>query len=84
MTDPAADGRHVHEQLGGFALRALGPDEDERVAAHLARCDECTDDYLEVADMLSLLTLASEDDVIDEPTSDEACVSERGVGPDAG
>jgi anti-sigma factor RsiW len=72
LADPPTDGRHVHEQLGGFAMCALSPAEDEQVSAHMAQCDECAADYLELTEVLSALTLVTEADVTDPPAPDEA------------
>ncbi|MEV7427397.1 MULTISPECIES: zf-HC2 domain-containing protein [unclassified Streptomyces] len=66
--DGSADGAdesgpHVRSLLGAYVLEALGPEEDRRVADHLAGCDPCGAAYLEVADTPSLLAFLDEDDL---------------------
>ncbi|MFJ2115131.1 MULTISPECIES: zf-HC2 domain-containing protein [unclassified Streptomyces] len=64
FADGADDsGPHVRSLLGAYVLEALSPEEDRRVAAHLAGCGPCGADYLEVADTPSLLSLLDEDDL---------------------
>ncbi|MFD5032357.1 zf-HC2 domain-containing protein [Streptomyces sp. NPDC058220] len=63
--DGTADsGAHVRSLLGAYVLDALAPEEDRRVADHLAGCDPCGAAYLEVADAPSLLALLDEDDLL--------------------
>lgn len=56
-------GPHVRSLLGAYVLEALAPEEDRRVADHLAECGRCGAAYLEVADAPSLLALLDEDDL---------------------
>ncbi len=49
---------HFREQLGGYALDALEPDEREAVAAHLARCPACAVEYARLAALPALLAHA--------------------------
>ncbi|MER8002468.1 zf-HC2 domain-containing protein [Streptomyces sp. NPDC095613] len=56
-------GRHVRSFLGAYVLGALVPEEDRRVADHLARCGPCGAAYLEVAEAPSLLALVDEEDL---------------------
>ncbi|MFE4644324.1 zf-HC2 domain-containing protein [Streptomyces sp. NPDC056730] len=49
--------------LGAYVLEALAPEEDRRVADHLAECGPCGAAYLEVADAPSSLALLDEDDL---------------------
>ncbi|AXG81514.1 zf-HC2 domain-containing protein [Streptomyces paludis] len=63
--DDGADdsGPHVRSLLGVYVLDALPPEEERRVADHLAGCDGCGAAYREVADTPSLLGLLDEDDL---------------------
>ncbi len=49
----------VREDLGGYVLGALEPDEAERVRAHLERCPECVAEYRELARLPELLDLSA-------------------------
>ena len=49
----------VREDLGGYVLGALEPDEAERVRAHLERCPECVTEYRELARLPELLDLSA-------------------------
>jgi Putative zinc-finger len=46
---------HVHEQLGGYVLGALEPDEREAVARHLADCPACAAEHAQLAGLQGLL-----------------------------
>ena len=63
MTGEADGGPHVRSQLGGYALGALTPQEDRRVAEHLRRCERCGAAYLEMAEAAALLALVDEEDL---------------------
>jgi anti-sigma factor RsiW len=65
MTVPPTEGFHVQMLLGAYVLGALSPDEDLRVSVHLQSCDVCTADYLELAEVPSLLSALSEEDLLE-------------------
>jgi len=46
---------HVREELGGYVLDALEPGERDAVAAHLARCAECSAEHARLAGLPALL-----------------------------
>jgi anti-sigma factor RsiW len=48
----------LREELGGYVFDALGPDEREAVAAHLATCPECAAEYERLAGLPALLAHA--------------------------
>jgi anti-sigma factor RsiW len=62
--DATAREPHVRTLLGAYVLGALTPEEERRVAGHLACCDRCGAAYLEVADTPSLLAFFDEDDLL--------------------
>jgi Putative zinc-finger len=68
MTHP-----HVIEELGGYVLGALEPDERDAVAAHLATCPECAAELERLAALPGLLRHA---DGLEIPTAPQA-VEER-------
>jgi anti-sigma factor RsiW len=49
---------HVREELGGYLLGALEPDEREAVAAHLAGCRDCAAEHARLAGLPTLLAYA--------------------------
>jgi hypothetical protein len=49
---------HVREELGGYVLDALEPEERDVVAAHLARCPECAAEHERLAGLPPLLMRA--------------------------
>jgi Putative zinc-finger len=49
---------HVHDELGGYVLGALEPDEAEAVREHLARCADCSREHARLAGLPALLSLA--------------------------
>ena len=51
-------GAHVRDELGGYVLGALEPDERDAVAAHLARCPECAAEHARLAGLPPLLERA--------------------------
>jgi hypothetical protein len=57
----------LHEALGTYVLGALGPEETDRVAAHLARCRSCREEYLELLEVLPLLAAVTETEALYGP-----------------
>ena len=49
---------HVHEDIGAYVLGGLDPDGEQRVAAHIAECEECAAAHAELAGLPALLDLA--------------------------
>jgi Putative zinc-finger len=49
---------HVHEDIGAYVLGGLDADDERRVAAHLAECEECAAAHAELAGLPALLDLA--------------------------
>jgi hypothetical protein len=49
---------HVHEDIGAYVLGGLDADDEARVAAHLAECEECAAAHAEIAGLPALLDLA--------------------------
>ncbi|MGW2561399.1 zf-HC2 domain-containing protein [Streptomyces sp. NPDC001514] len=54
-------------QLGAYVMGALDPADDALVSAHLGQCAECRAAYLDIAEVPSMLTLFTEEDLLDEP-----------------
>ena len=52
-----SDGDHVHEELGGYVLGALEPEEAEAVRRHLSRCPDCAREHARLAELPALLSL---------------------------
>ena len=46
---------HVREELGGYVLDALEPEERAVVSAHLGTCRECAAEYARLAGLPALL-----------------------------
>jgi hypothetical protein len=57
--EQGAGEQHVTRLLAGYALGALDPDETERVARHLARCEACRSELAEYEDVTRLLAYAA-------------------------
>ena len=49
---------HVHEDIGAYVLGGLDPAAEQRVAAHIAECEECAAAHAELAGLPALLDLA--------------------------
>ena len=50
---------HVRDELGGYVLGALEPEEEAAVREHLATCSECAAEHASVAGLPRLLALAA-------------------------
>jgi predicted anti-sigma-YlaC factor YlaD len=55
------------ETLGGYVLGALDPMETDRTAAHLAECEGCRAEYLDLLDLLPLLAVITEQEAVTGP-----------------
>jgi hypothetical protein len=55
------------ETLGGYVLGALDPLETDRTAAHLAECEGCRAEYLDLLDLLPLLAVITEQEAVTGP-----------------
>ena len=49
---------HIRDELGGYLLGALEPEERDAVAAHLAQCPECAAEHERLAGLPALLARA--------------------------
>jgi anti-sigma factor RsiW len=58
---------HVREELGGYVLGALEPDEHKAVAAHLATCPTCAAEHARLAGLPALLHQADGIEIPDPP-----------------
>ena len=58
-----ADGAHarLRELLGGYLLGALGPEQDEELAGHLAGCPGCEQELVAMVDAVSGFALLDGD-----------------------
>jgi anti-sigma factor RsiW len=68
---------HVREELGGYILGALEPDEQEAVAAHLASCPECAAEHARLAGLPALLAHADGLEIPAAPPAVEERVLDR-------
>ena len=76
---------HVREELGGYVLGALEPDERDAVAAHLAGCPACAAEHARLAGLPALLRHADGLEIPAAPPAVEErlldrVARERGVG----
>ena len=53
------DRDHVRNELGGYVLGALEPEEEAAVREHLASCSQCAAEHASVAGLPGLLALAA-------------------------
>lgn len=65
MTADPAEGPHMRHLLGAYVLDALPADEAHAVARHLRTCDRCAADYAAVAEAADLLSLLTEEDLLE-------------------
>jgi anti-sigma factor RsiW len=80
---------HVRDELGGYVLGALAPDERDAVAAHLAECPACRAEHARVAGLPALLRPAEGLEIPAPPAGVEErlldrLAQERGAGPARG
>jgi anti-sigma factor RsiW len=68
---------HFREELGGYALGALEPAEQEAVAEHLARCPHCAAEYERLAGLPALLAHADGLEIPAAPAAVEERVLDR-------
>ena len=68
---------HVRQELGGYVLGALEPDEQEAVAAHLAGCPECAAEHARIAALPALLAHADGLEIPAAPAAIEERVLDR-------
>jgi Putative zinc-finger len=68
---------HVREELGGYTLGALEPDEREAVAEHLARCPGCAAEHARLAGLPDLLAHAEGLEIPDAPPAVEERILDR-------
>jgi hypothetical protein len=65
------------ETLGGYVLGALDPVETDRTAAHLAECEGCRAEYLDLLDLLPLLAVITEQEAVTGPVRPHPDTLER-------
>lgn len=65
MTADPAEGPHMRQLLGAYVLDALSAVEAHTVARHLRTCDRCSADYAAVAEAADLLSLLTEEDLLE-------------------
>jgi anti-sigma factor RsiW len=70
-------GAHVRQELGGYVLGALEPDEHEAVAAHLAGCPECAAELARIGGLPALLAHADGLEIPAAPAAIEERVLDR-------
>ena len=68
---------HVREELGGYVLGGLEPDEREAVAAHLAECPACAAEHARLAGLPPLLERAEGLEIPEPPRAVEERVLDR-------
>ncbi|MFI6950107.1 zf-HC2 domain-containing protein [Streptomyces sp. NPDC050422] len=65
MTADPGEGPHMRQLLGAYVLHALPDAEAFRVARHLQDCDRCAADYAAVVEAADLLSLLTEEDLLE-------------------
>jgi anti-sigma factor RsiW len=68
---------HVREELGGYVLGALEPEERAAVSAHLGTCPECAAEYARLASLPALLRHADGLEIPAAPRAVEERVLDR-------
>jgi anti-sigma factor RsiW len=68
---------HVREELGGYVLGALDPEERAAVAAHLAACPDCAAEYARLAGLPAMLRPAEGLEIPDAPPGVEERLLDR-------
>ena len=67
----------LREAVGAYLLGALEPAEADEVAAHLSECESCRADYAELADLVPLMAMVTEQDAVRGPVRPEPAVLGR-------
>ncbi len=67
----------LREAVGAYLLGALEPAESDRVAAHLADCSSCRQEYGDLIELLPLLASVTEGEAINGPVRPEPAVLGR-------
>jgi putative zinc finger protein len=67
----------LREAVGAYLLGALEPAEADEVAAHLSECESCRADYAELADLVPLMAMVTEQDAVRGPLRPEPAVLGR-------
>jgi hypothetical protein len=67
----------LREAVGVYLLGALEPAEADEVAVHLSECESCRSDYAELADLVPLMALVTEQEAVRGPVRPEPAVLGR-------
>jgi len=67
----------LREAVGAYLLGGLEPAEADEVAAHLSECESCRADYAELADLVPLMAMVTEQDAVRGPVRPEPAVLGR-------
>lgn len=67
----------LREAVGAYLLGALEPAEADEVAAHLSECESCRADYAELADLVPLMAMVTEQEAVLGPVRPEPAVLGR-------
>jgi len=67
----------LREAVGAYLLGALEPTESDRVAAHLADCSGCRQEYGDLIELLPLLASVTEGEAVNGPVRPEPAVLGR-------
>lgn len=67
----------LREAVGAYLLGGLEPAEADEVAAHLSECESCRADYAELADLVPLMALVTEQEAVRGPVRPEPAVLGR-------
>jgi anti-sigma factor RsiW len=67
----------LREAVGAYLLGALEPTESDRVAAHLADCSSCRQEYGDLIELLPLLASVTEGEAVNGPVRPEPAVLGR-------
>ena len=65
MTVPQGESCQERLLLGAYVLSVLPPEEERSVAEHVQECAECGAEYLDMTEAQQLLSLITEDDLLD-------------------
>ena len=67
----------LREAVGAYLLGALEPVEADEVAVHLSECESCRADYAELADLVPLMAMVTEQEAVRGPVRPEPAVLGR-------